>query len=58
MSLQISTLVMGLTAVNTNYKERLGAVMKLKVGDVVEFKKYEDMTIGETMWISEELLPQ
>ena len=32
--------------------------MKLKVGDVVEFKKYEDMTIGETMWISEELFPK
>jgi len=29
--------------------------MKLKVGDVVEFKKYEDMTVGETMLISEEL---
>ena len=29
--------------------------MKLKVGDVVEFKKYEDMTVSETMLISEEL---
>jgi len=32
--------------------------MKLKVGDVVEFKKYEDMNGGETMWISEELFPK
>ena len=44
--------------VNTNYKERLGAVMKFKVGDVVEFKKYEDMTGGEAMGISEESFPK
>ena len=32
--------------------------MKLKVGDIVEFKKYADMNVGETMWISEELFPK
>lgn len=32
--------------------------MKLKVGDVVEFKKYEDMTGGESMGISEESFPK
>jgi len=49
---------MGLTAVNTNHKERLGIVMKLKVGEVVEFKKYDEMNGGETMGISEELFPK
>jgi len=33
-------------------------VMKLKVGDVVEFKNYEDMTGGESMGISEESFPK
>ena len=32
--------------------------MKLKVGDVVEFKKYDEMTVVETMWISEESFPK
>ena len=32
--------------------------MKLKVGYVVEFKKYEDMNGGEAMGISEELFPK
>ena len=32
--------------------------MKLRIGDTVEFKKYGDMTVGETMWISEELFPK
>ena len=32
--------------------------MKLKVGDVVEFKKYEDMNGGEAMGISEESFPK
>jgi len=55
LNLRIFTFDMGLMIVSTNYKERLGAVMKLKVGDVVEFKKYEDMTVSETMLISEEI---
>lgn len=58
MNLRISTLDMELTTVNTNYKERLGVVMKLKVGDVVEFKKYEDMTGGESMGISDKVFPR
>ena len=32
--------------------------MKLKVGDIVEFKNYEDMNDDENMWISEELFPK
>ena len=32
--------------------------MKLNVGEVVEFKKYEDMNGGETMGISEEYFPK
>lgn len=32
--------------------------MKLKVGDIIEFKKYEDMTVGEPMGISEESFPK
>jgi len=32
--------------------------MKLKIGDFVEFKKHEEMTVVETMWISEELFPK
>jgi len=32
--------------------------MKLKVGDVVEFKKYEDMPGGKAMGISEESFPK
>lgn len=32
--------------------------MKLKVGDIVEFKKYEDMTDDEVMCISEEFFPK
>lgn len=32
--------------------------MELKVGDIVEFKKYEDMTGGESMGISEESFPK
>ena len=35
-------------------KERLVAIMKLKVGDVVEFKKYEDMTDNERMTLSKD----
>lgn len=31
--------------------------MDLKVGDIVEFKKYEDMTDDEVMCISEEFFP-
>ena len=49
---------MELTIANMNCKERLGAVMKLKVGDVVEFKKYEDMNGGEVMGISKEDFPK
>lgn len=48
---------MGLTAVNTNYKERLGIVMKLKVGDIVEFKNYEDMTDDERSGIDKRCFP-
>jgi len=32
--------------------------MKLKAGDIVEFKKYKDMTDDETMGISEEFFPK
>lgn len=32
--------------------------MKLKVGDVVEFKKYEDMTKDEKTFIPEEAFPK
>ena len=32
--------------------------MKLKVGDIVEFKNYEDMTDDEVMCISEEFFPK
>lgn len=49
---------MELTIANTNYKERLGIVMKLKVGEVVEFKKYDDMTGSEDMGINEESFPK
>jgi len=48
---------MGLTIVNTNYKERLGTVMKLKAGDVVEFKKYEDMAEDERTKIGKYYFP-
>ena len=48
---------MGLTAVNTNYKERLGIVMELKIGDIVEFKKYEDMSDDERMMIDKDDFP-
>ena len=41
-----------------NYKERLVIVMKLKVGDVVEFKKYEDMSFDEIGYIGEEDFPK
>ena len=49
---------MGSTIVNMNYKERLGAVMKLKVGDVVEFKKYEDMNDDEIFYIDRDFFPK
>jgi len=32
--------------------------MKLKVGDIVEFKKYENMTNDENMWISKRFFPK
>lgn len=32
--------------------------MKLKVGDIIEFKKYEDMTCDETMCVDEEDFPK
>ena len=32
--------------------------MKLRVGEVVEFKKYDDMTGGEVMGISKDLFPK
>ena len=31
--------------------------MKLKVGDIVEFKNYEDMTDDENMWINRDCFP-
>jgi len=43
--------------VNTNYKERLGIVMELKIGDIVEFKKYEDMSDDERMMIDKDDFP-
>lgn len=49
---------MELTIANMNYKERLGAVMKLKVGDNVEFKKYEDMTEDEIFNIDRDFFPK
>jgi len=57
LNLRIFTLDMGSTIVNMNYKEVLGAVMELKIGDVVEFKKYDDMTGGETVGIDKEFFP-
>lgn len=41
-----------------NYKERLVIDMDLKVGEVVEFKKYDDMTGSEAMGINEESFPK
>lgn len=38
-----------------NYTEEKN--MNLKVGDIVEFKKYEDMNGGETIGISEDFFP-
>lgn len=32
--------------------------MKLKVGDIVEFKNYEDMTDDENMWINRDDFPK
>lgn len=32
--------------------------MKLKVGDVVEFKKYEDLSGNEAAFIPEDVLPK
>ena len=32
--------------------------MKLKVGDIVEFKNYEDMTDDENMWINRDNFPK
>ena len=31
--------------------------MKLEIGDIVEFKKYEDMTDDENMWIGKKFFP-
>lgn len=40
---------MELTTTNTKFKEGLVIDMKLKAGDVVGFKKYEDMTGDEVL---------
>ena len=42
---------------NTNYKEGLVKIMELKIGDIVEFKKYEDMNDDERMMISKDFFP-
>ncbi|KAF0489203.1 hypothetical protein GBP18_07790 [Pediococcus acidilactici] len=41
-----------------NYKERLVIIMKIKVGDVVEFKKYEDLDFDETLLLSKDEIPE
>jgi len=41
-----------------NYKERLVIDMDLKVGDIVEFKNYENMTDDENMWINRDNFPK
>lgn len=40
------------------FKERLGKVMKLKVGDILKFKNYEDMTDEERSGVPEESFPK
>ena len=49
---------MGLTDVNTNYKEGLVKIMELKIGDVVEFKKYEDLSVNDAAFVPEDKLPK
>lgn len=41
-----------------NYKERLGIVMELKVGDVVVFKNYEDLSLEENLFVPKDKFPK
>ena len=58
MNLRIFISDLGFMIASTNYKERLVKTMELKIGDVVEFKKYEDMTEDEISCIAGKYFPK
>jgi len=58
LSLRIFISGLDFTIASMNYKERLVKNMELKVGDIVEFKKYEDMTEDEIFDIDRDFFPK